>query len=47
MKDLEENNKSKNQFLNDLYDDFFYLISSNPEEFDSQKKNSTNSEIQK
>lgn len=44
MQELEKNELPKNEkykFLNDIYDDFFYLISSNPDNFDPDKTNST------
>lgn len=40
MQELEKNELPKNdkyKFLNDIYNDFFYLISSNPDSFDSEK----------
>lgn len=42
MQELEKNELPKNdkyKFLNDIYDDFFYLISSNPDRFDPEKTN--------
>lgn len=42
MQELEKNELPKNdkyKFLNDIYDDFFYLISSNPDRFDPEKNN--------
>lgn len=51
MQELEKNELPKNEkykFLNDIYDDFFYLISSNPDNFDPDKTNSvSNAEEQK
>lgn len=44
MQESEKSELSKNEkykFLNDIYDDFFYLISSNPDNFDPDKTNST------
>lgn len=40
MQESEKNDKYK--FLNDIYDDFFYLISSNPDSFESEKTISEN-----
>lgn len=40
MQELENNDKYK--FLNDIYDDFFYLISSNPDDFKPEKTNMEN-----
>lgn len=40
MQELEKNELPKNdkyKFLNDIYDDFFYLISSNPDGFNPEK----------
>lgn len=42
MQELEKSELPKNdkyKFLNDIYDDFFYLISSNTDGFDSEKVN--------
>lgn len=42
MQELDKNELPKNdkyKFLNDIYDDFFYLISSNPDDFNSEKTN--------
>ena len=50
--DLEKGNNNKNteknskrSFFSDMYDDFFYLISSNPEIFDKQNQSEKNTEI--
>lgn len=51
MQESEKNELPKNEkykFLNDIYDDFFYLISSNPDKFDPDKTNiATNIESQR
>lgn len=51
MQESEKSELPKNEkykFLNDIYDDFFYLISSNPDNFDPDKTNSvSNAEEQK
>lgn len=51
MQELEKNELPKNdkyKFLNDIYDDFFYLISSNPDAFDPEKTDvESNATVQK
>ncbi len=51
MQELEKDELPKNdkyKFLNDIYNDFFYLISSNPDDIDSEKSNlESNTDVQK
>lgn len=46
-KDENAEKNSKRNFFTDMYDDFFYLISSNPEIFDKQNQSNQNADIPK